>query len=238
MSTYQDPIPGWTNNITGINGNTINFIIPNNKSNSSHSVRNFAGLCVGIGVGFLRHLHVTNDFVIDIICADFVINTTLAAIWVCADKYEASVPKRIPEPEIYHATSKRFYLTSGISCDVLQKMAFLSCCDKFQCNAFIWNHLERLGKDSITMRKYELLHSMKCVYYPVITFTHYGWQDSLATIFLQALPCYFMDFFNTEKIRLLRVCRKIKSMKNVIAFFMSKRIHFDNTNVVRDVYNR
>lgn len=102
----------------------------------------------------------------------------------------------------------------------------------------IRNFIERLGRDSIAMRKYELLHSMKCVYYPVITFTHYEWQDTLATIFLQALPCYFMDFFNTEKIRLLAVSRKIKSMKNVISFFMNKRIYFDNTNVVHEVYDR
>lgn len=86
--------------------------------------------------------------------------------------------------------------------------------------------------------KHEILHSMKCVYYPVITFTHYGWQDTLATIFLQALPCYFMDFFNPEKIRLLAVCRKIKSMKNVINYFMNKKIYFDNTNVANEVYAR
>lgn len=71
-----------------------------------------SGLCVGIGVGFLRHLHVTNDFVIDIICADFVINTTLAGIWITAEKYNASVPKKVPDPEVFHVTSKGFYLTS------------------------------------------------------------------------------------------------------------------------------
>lgn len=71
----------------------------------------FSGLCIGIGVGFLRHLHVTKDFVIDIVCADYVINTTLAAIRFTANKYE--MMKKIPEPEIYHVTSKGFYLTSG-----------------------------------------------------------------------------------------------------------------------------
>lgn len=71
----------------------------------------YLGLCVGIGVGFLRHLHVTNDFVIDIICADYVTNTTLAAIRFTANKYE--MLKKVPEPEVYHVTSKGFYLTSG-----------------------------------------------------------------------------------------------------------------------------
>lgn len=97
--------------------------------------------------------------------------------------------------------------------------------------------IERLGTDSIEMRKRELLHSMKVIYYPVITFTHYEWEDTLATILLQAIPAFLMDFFNPEKIRLLAVSRKIKSMKNVITFFMNKRIFFDNSNVVK-IYDR
>lgn len=73
--------------------------------------------------------------------------------------------------------------------------------------------------------------------YPVIAFTRYEWQDTLATIFLQALPAYIMDFFNPEKIKLMAVCRKVKSMKNVINFFMQKKLFFDNKNVV-NVYDR
>lgn len=96
---------------------------------------------------------------------------------------------------------------------------------------------ERLGTDSIAMREFEILHSMKSIYYPVITFTHYEWQDELATLFLQALPSFIMDFFNKEKIKLLAVSRKVKSMKNVIAFFMNKRITFDHKNVTT-VYDR
>lgn len=62
-------------------------------------------------MGFLRHLHVTNDFVIDIICADYVINTTLAAIRFTANKHETL--KKVPDPQVYNVTSKGFYLTSG-----------------------------------------------------------------------------------------------------------------------------
>lgn len=69
------------------------------------------GLLVGIGVGFLHHLHITNDFIIDIICADYVVNTSLAAIWLCAEKHKKL--QRIPDPEVFHVTSKGYYLTSG-----------------------------------------------------------------------------------------------------------------------------
>lgn len=82
-----------------------------NGAQQMTGIISFVGLCVGIGVGFLRHLHVTKDFVIDIICADYVINTTLAAIRLTANKYEAL--KKVPEPEVYNVTSKGFYLTSG-----------------------------------------------------------------------------------------------------------------------------
>lgn len=125
---------GWTNNITGVNA-----------------------LCVGIGIGFLRHLHIQDDFIIDIICADFVVNTTLAAIWTTADKVEEI--KQIPEPEVYHVTSKGFFLTSR---------KFI----KFEKNFHFGNKMvfslfqmctERLGKDSITLRRYSMLHSMKSI---------------------------------------------------------------------------
>lgn len=89
---------GWTNNMTGING-----------------------LCVGIGVGFMRHLHVKKDFVIDVICADFVTNTTLAAIWLAAEKYQASGMQVVPAPEVYHVTSKGEALTSGKQTAILSQ---------------------------------------------------------------------------------------------------------------------
>lgn len=82
---------------------------------------------------------------------------------------------------------------------------------------------------------------LKAIYnfsYPVIAFTRYEWQDWLATIFLQAFPAFIMDFFNTEKIRLLAVCRKVQSMKNVMQFFLNKKLYFDNKNVVEKVYDR
>lgn len=87
------------------------------------------------------------------------------------------------------------------------------------------------------MRKREILHTMKIIYYPVITFTRYEWEDRLATIFLDAIPAFIMDFFNPEKIRLLAISRKVTSMKHVISFFLSKRLFFDNTNVLK-VYER
>lgn len=109
VSTYQDPIGGWTNNMTGVNG-----------------------LCVGIGIGFLRHLHIKKDFVIDVICADFVTNTTLASIWLAAEKYAANGSKVVPAPEVYNVTNKGYSLTTGILIFFLVIFwQFSSNCDRF-----------------------------------------------------------------------------------------------------------
>lgn len=90
VSTYQDPIPGWTNNLTGING-----------------------LCVGIGIGFIRTLYIDNEFPIEIICADHVINSTLGAIWVMANKYLANKPRKPIEPEVFNVARRGELVTAS-----------------------------------------------------------------------------------------------------------------------------
>lgn len=92
VSTYQDPIPGWTNNLTGING-----------------------LCIGIGIGFIRNIYVDTDFPIEIICADYVINSTLAAIWAMAIEYIANEPRIPIKAEIFQVTRRGNLLTSSIN---------------------------------------------------------------------------------------------------------------------------
>lgn len=58
VATHEDPIPGWINNIYGL-----------------------TGVLVSTGLGFQRILPYKKDLIGDIVCADFVINSTLAAAW-------------------------------------------------------------------------------------------------------------------------------------------------------------
>lgn len=58
MMTYSDPIPGWLNNVYGING-----------------------VFVGVGMGVLRIFYIDNRKRADIIPADIVVNSSLAVIW-------------------------------------------------------------------------------------------------------------------------------------------------------------
>lgn len=83
ISTYVDPIPGWTNNLSGMNG-----------------------VMMGIGIGILRNLKMDPEAPLENVCADYVTNGTLAAIWS-----EDSV-KRI-EPKIVHITHKANHVTVG-----------------------------------------------------------------------------------------------------------------------------
>lgn len=57
-TTFSDPIPGYTDNLYGVNG-----------------------VVTGAGVGVLRILHINNNLKANIIPADFVINAILALSW-------------------------------------------------------------------------------------------------------------------------------------------------------------
>lgn len=80
IATSIDPIPGWCPNPYGLNG-----------------------LLTAIAFGFVRIQRLVCQHNLDVICADFVVNSTLAIIWdVC--KAKSSVYE-IPRPKIYHLTS-------------------------------------------------------------------------------------------------------------------------------------
>lgn len=57
-TTYLDPLPGYTDNIYGVNG-----------------------VVTGAGVGILRILHINNEMKANIVPADFVVNATVALAW-------------------------------------------------------------------------------------------------------------------------------------------------------------
>lgn len=58
LSTSEDPMPGWIDTSIGINT-----------------------ILAGIGFGYIRTIRYNTSVDIDLICADNVINSTLAIIW-------------------------------------------------------------------------------------------------------------------------------------------------------------
>lgn len=82
ISTNEDPIPGWCNNIYGLNG-----------------------VIVAGGMGVLRMTPLREEIIGDIVCADFVINSTLAAIWTTSEdtKDKTKISNYLENnPKIYH----------------------------------------------------------------------------------------------------------------------------------------
>lgn len=79
ISTQDDPVPGWCNNIYGLNG-----------------------VIVACGLGLLRIMPCADKNVGDVIMADFVSNGTFAAIWHTNEKIDH---KKDPVPKIYHISS-------------------------------------------------------------------------------------------------------------------------------------
>lgn len=61
--TYEDPLPGWTDNVNGVNG-----------------------MLLGVGMGLIRILPFPSKTVVDCIPADYVSNATLAVAWATASK--------------------------------------------------------------------------------------------------------------------------------------------------------
>lgn len=58
-TTYHDPMPGYTDNLYGVNG-----------------------VVTGAGVGVLRILHINNKLKADIVPADFVVNAIIGLAWL------------------------------------------------------------------------------------------------------------------------------------------------------------
>lgn len=76
ISTYSDPMAAWSNSYGGMNGVTA-----------------------GIGAGLLRNLYWKN-IQLNLICADFVTNGSLAIAWHTAAEHRAA--HKLNEPKIYH----------------------------------------------------------------------------------------------------------------------------------------
>lgn len=83
ISTYEDPIPGWSNNLYGINGA-------------------FVGWSVGLLKVSSSELKTKNE----VVCADFVTNATLAAIWDKAHEKNSQTDDIDESKTIVHITSQ------------------------------------------------------------------------------------------------------------------------------------
>lgn len=181
ISTFQDPIPAWCNNIYGLNG-----------------------VLVACGMGVLRLMPLNHKLVGDIICADFVINSTLAAIWVTAID-ERNKIKPI-EPEIYHvSTGEDRPTTWG---DISKEMT--KTCDEFPSARMLWR---QCPNSTICPFMWKYL----TIFYHVI-------PGVVLDLYLKVTG---------KENRLLPVYRKVHRFMEALKYFMQHEWKITNTNMKR-----
>lgn len=92
ISTYEDPIPGWIQNFYGLTGILITLVI-----------------------GFNRIIPTTNECKGDFVCADHVINSSLAIIWNTVDREQkGTLVLKKASPEFYNITADNFITCCNI----------------------------------------------------------------------------------------------------------------------------
>lgn len=183
ISTAEDPIEGWTDNVYGLNG-----------------------VMVGTGCGVLHVLHCNNDYHIDIVPADLVVNSSLAVIWYTSTKQLNQVGGS--EENVFNCTSRLD-------------------------NPFIFADVKRYSKDSILkILPLKALWYPACILTPS-ALLHYVLQFFYH--FLPALLFDFVAKLNGMEPKVLIIYRKVQQFSEVLDFFTTNEWIFMNDKM-RKVY--
>lgn len=189
--TNEDPFPGWTDNIYGLNG-----------------------ILTACALGLLRALHLREEYIGDIIPADFVSNTILACAW---DRVNA-------EHEI-----------PSFSPSSAKKMEKDDCktkiynCTSSKDNPITWS---MINKD---MRKmYELYPPKRAMWCNCFNFSRFAILFRVQVILYHFLPSLVGDLFlwmANKKLRLLPIYRKVQGFIVALGFFTTNQWIFENGNM-------
>ncbi|XP_055387525.1 fatty acyl-CoA reductase wat-like [Condylostylus longicornis] len=190
ISTYKDPLPGWCYSIAG-----------------------HIGVTVGVGIGLIRTICLGKHYVANVISADLVINTTLAAIWnthteqmklkqntnLLIKKQENQL--EIIEPEVFN---------------------ICSCLDK----PVTWIQLQNASTECAY--KIESKTFFPVFFKPTI---------NKALFFYYTLILHFLPAFIVEKIqpssKYMMKQRLTQRFLLIIRYFCTREFIFDNTNYKR-----
>ncbi|XP_055837693.1 fatty acyl-CoA reductase wat-like [Episyrphus balteatus] len=186
ISTHEDPVPAWCNNIYGLNG-----------------------ILVACGLGVLRLLPIKENNVGDVVCADFVINSTLAALWATHEEHEqakASKVKVEKDPEIYNVcTSTDRPVTWGT---IAESMGNLF--RQYPAKRVLWKHCHNIVNNQFM-------------------FTY-------LTIWYHVIPGLITDLalkIGKKDLRVMPIYRKVQRFMVALSFFMKVDWRFDTTNMKR-----
>ncbi|XP_037036572.1 fatty acyl-CoA reductase wat-like [Bradysia coprophila] len=199
IATYEDPLPAWTNNVYGLNG-----------------------FCFGIGLGCIRVAAGSDSKNVEVVCADFVTNGTLAAMWNKANEQN-------------NTATNNGTVSAGGAENV----------NKFDESSLI---VHLTAQDAITCGQFQAkmiagfhdVPSALCLSRPSITFAETGLMFFLLTIMYHVVPAIMLDTFfrvTNNKNRLLPVYRKYQDFLNRTAYFSKHVWRYGHQNMKQIIEN-
>ncbi|XP_037035184.1 fatty acyl-CoA reductase wat-like isoform X1 [Bradysia coprophila] len=206
ISTYEDPIPGWTNNIYGLNGITV-----------------------GIGLGFIKvAMGNEHSTYIEVVCADFVTNGTLAAMYNKVNGTE-NVSNKV-ENFMFDGKDVSSAKAESLSkFDLSNTVVHITSQDLVTCGQMQERMLHWHGQCPLV----GALSASSVSYATGIKFI-------FMTILCHLIPAIVWDAFfrlTNNKIRLLPLYRKYHDLVERTAYFSNHFWQFDHQNMKRIIDN-
>ena len=187
ISTAEEPLIGWINNLYGT-----------------------TGLIVGGGLGVLHTVHSIPENVVEMIPADYVVSTTIAAAWSTSNRTSSA----ILDKNANTAVDERIPIYNSVS----------SCQNPITCGEFL-KLCETFGSE---------VPSIQCIWCYILILNRHLIVHKICVFFFHFLPAVIVDTFAYivgQKPMLLNVYKKIQKFSNVIQYFSTHEWNFCDDNV-------
>ncbi|XP_060533430.1 fatty acyl-CoA reductase wat-like [Cylas formicarius] len=192
IATVKEPVAGWIDNIYGA-----------------------TGVLLGVAVGLLRSVHGKKENKADMVPADYVINSCLAALWDVATIRTLNDNKETRDKQ---SREEKFE----------EEIPVYNYVSTVQ-NGITWDDFDRLSTKHATQ-----IPSEKIVWRHCFKMRSNYYEHMLAVFFLHTVPAYFVDFVLTclgKKPMLVKGYQKINKFADVLSYFTMNEWQFKNDNV-------
>ncbi|CAG9854301.1 unnamed protein product [Phyllotreta striolata] len=192
IATVKEPVAGWINNIYGA-----------------------TGVLLGVAVGLLRVLHGKSSNHADMVPADYVINSVLAAAWEVATIKTINDNKEIQEKD---SREEKFEKEMPI-------YNFVSTPEK----PLTWDLFQVLST-----KHCKQIPSEQCIWHSYFRMRENKWVYLVLVFLLHTVPAYIVDFMAFcigKKPMMVKGYKKINKFADVLSYFCQRQWTFSNENV-------
>ncbi|KAL1502598.1 hypothetical protein ABEB36_007719 [Hypothenemus hampei] len=188
IATVKEPVSGWIDNVYGA-----------------------TGVMVGAAVGLLRSLYGKKENKAEMVPADYVINSCLAAMWDVATFKTLNNNKEVQQEEKYEKEIPVYNYVSTPQ------------------NPLTWDQFHSLSE-----KHAKQVPSEKVIWHHMFKMRSNYYAHAVAVFFLHIIPAYLVDFILTclgKKPMLVKGYQKINKFGDVLAYFTMREWKFKNNNV-------